>query len=63
MQLAATSRPDLRTRPARERILLTAHDLFYRQGIRSTGIDTVIARAGRVRRSGLEVAGSCMTAL
>jgi AcrR family transcriptional regulator len=46
MQLLATSRSDLRTRPARERILLTAHDLFYRQGIRSTGIDTVIARAG-----------------
>jgi AcrR family transcriptional regulator len=46
MQLPATSRSDLRTRPARERILLTAHDLFYRQGIRSTGIDTVIARAG-----------------
>ena len=45
MQLRATSRSDLRTRPARERILLTAHDLFYRQGIRSTGIDTVIARA------------------
>ena len=45
MQLPATSRSDLRTRPARERILLTAHDLFYRQGIRSTGIDTVIARA------------------
>ena len=46
MQLPATSRSDLRTRPARERILLTAHDLFYREGIRSTGIDTVIARAG-----------------
>ena len=46
MQLAATSRSDLQTRPARERILHTAHDLFYRQGIRSTGIDTVIARAG-----------------
>jgi AcrR family transcriptional regulator len=46
VQLPATSRSDLQTRPARERILLTAHDLFYRQGIRSTGIDTVIARAG-----------------
>ena len=45
MQLTATSRSDLRTQPARERILLTAHDLFYRQGIRSTGIDAVIARA------------------
>lgn len=27
---------------ARERILLTAHDLFYREGIRATGIDRVI---------------------
>lgn len=32
--------------PARERILLTAHDLFYRDGIRATGIDKVIAEAG-----------------
>lgn len=32
--------------PARERILLTAHDLFYRDGIRSTGIDRVIAESG-----------------
>lgn len=32
--------------PARQRILLTAHDLFYQQGIRATGIDRVIADAG-----------------
>ena len=32
-------------KPARERILLTAHDLFYRDGIRATGIDKVIAEA------------------
>lgn len=31
---------------ARERILLTAHDLFYMEGIRATGIDRVIAEAG-----------------
>jgi AcrR family transcriptional regulator len=31
---------------ARERILHTAHDLFYRDGIRATGIDRVIAEAG-----------------
>ena len=37
---------DLADRPARERILLTAHDLFYRDGIRATGIDRVIAEAG-----------------
>ncbi len=29
----------------RERILLTAHDLFYRDGIRATGVDKVIAGA------------------
>jgi AcrR family transcriptional regulator len=33
-------------KPARERILLTAHDLFYRDGIRASGIDRVIAEAG-----------------
>lgn len=31
--------------PPRERILLTAHDLFYRDGIRATGIDRVIAES------------------
>lgn len=30
---------------ARERILLTAHALFYRDGIRATGIDRVIAES------------------
>lgn len=33
-------------RPARERILLTAHDLFYRHGIRATGIDRIITESG-----------------
>lgn len=37
---------DLQHLPARERILLTAHDLFYREGIRATGIDRVIAESG-----------------
>lgn len=32
--------------PARERMLLTAHELFYRDGIRATGIDRVIAQSG-----------------
>jgi AcrR family transcriptional regulator len=32
--------------PARERILTTAHALFYRDGIRATGIDRVIAESG-----------------
>lgn len=32
--------------PARNRILETAHDLFYRDGVRATGIDRLIAEAG-----------------
>jgi AcrR family transcriptional regulator len=31
---------------ARDRILDTAHDLFYRDGIRATGIDRLIAESG-----------------
>lgn len=31
--------------PARDRILKTAHDLFYREGIRATGIDRIIAES------------------
>lgn len=31
---------------ARDRILLTAHDLFYQHGVRATGVDRVIAEAG-----------------
>jgi AcrR family transcriptional regulator len=46
VQLRAISSSNLQTRPARERILLTAHDLFYRAGIRATGIDTLIELAG-----------------
>ena len=37
---------DLSTLPARDRILVTAHDLFYRDGIRATGIDRIIAESG-----------------
>lgn len=37
---------DLATLSARERILVTAHDLFYRDGIRATGVDRIIAASG-----------------
>src|SRR3954470_24343514 len=37
---------DISALPARERILVTSHDLFYRAGIRATGIDRVIAASG-----------------
>jgi len=43
--MISTSTTLLSNKPARERILLTAHDLFYRDGIRATGIDKVIAEA------------------
>ncbi len=45
-RMALTDPPDLAGKSPRERILLTAHDLFYREGIRATGIDRVIAEAG-----------------
>jgi AcrR family transcriptional regulator len=44
MRTATTPPP--KDRPAAERILATAHDLFYRDGIRATGIDRVIAESG-----------------
>ncbi len=47
MSLLPSSEPlDLAGLPARQRLLLTAHRLFYRDGIRATGIDRVIAEAG-----------------
>lgn len=35
----------LETLPPRERILRTAHDLFYAHGLQSVGVDLIIARA------------------
>src|SRR6516164_481283 len=46
MHFPATTSANLQALPARERILTTAHQLFYRDGIRSTGIDSVIEQAG-----------------
>ena len=37
---------DLASLPARDRILATAHDLFYSDGIRATGVDRIIAQSG-----------------
>lgn len=36
---------------ARERILETAAELFYREGMRAVGIDTIIARSGVAKMS------------
>jgi len=44
MSLPAKPKKD-REPPARERILRCAHDLFYADGIRATGIDRVIAQS------------------
>ena len=38
-------------RSARARILETATELFYREGIRAVGIDTIIARSGVAKMS------------
>ena len=37
---------DVSASSPRDRILLTAHDLFYRDGLRATGIDRIIAESG-----------------
>jgi AcrR family transcriptional regulator len=42
---------DLLQRPPAERILITAHDLFYRHGIRATGIDRVIEASGVAKKT------------
>ena len=42
MATALAARP----RPARERILETAYDLFARRGIRDVGVDEIIERSG-----------------
>jgi AcrR family transcriptional regulator len=36
---------------ARERILETADDLFYREGIHAVGIDTIIEKSGVAKMS------------
>ena len=36
---------------ARERILETADDLFYREGIRAVGIDTIVEKSGVAKMS------------
>src|SRR6516164_6679622 len=38
-------------KPVRERILETAAEMFYRDGIRAVGIDAIIARSGVAKMS------------
>jgi AcrR family transcriptional regulator len=39
------------TESVRERILNTARELFYREGARSVGVDTVVAQSGVAKTS------------
>jgi len=45
--------PNAPARPVsvRERILQTARDSFYREGVRAVGVDTLIARSGVAKMS------------
>ena len=49
------ARTGVRSRPAsesvRDRILNTARDLFYRDGARAVGVDTVVAQSGVAKTS------------
>src|SRR5437899_1102802 len=38
-------------KPARERIFKVAKDLFYSQGIRAVGVETIVAEAGATKMS------------
>ena len=38
-------------KPARQRILDTASEMFYRDGVRAVGIDAIIARSGVAKMS------------
>jgi AcrR family transcriptional regulator len=43
--------PQQRGEPVREKILATADALFYREGVRAIGIDTIVAEAGIAKTS------------
>ncbi len=46
-----TANPDGPAESVRDRILRTARDLFYRDGIRAVGVDTVVAQSGVAKTS------------
>jgi AcrR family transcriptional regulator len=48
---AARSSSQAESRPAREKLLDVASELFYQHGIRAVGIDTIIAQAGVAKAS------------
>ncbi|OTP70039.1 TetR/AcrR family transcriptional regulator [Caballeronia sordidicola] len=51
MNLLASTKDFAADLPPAERILVTAHNLFYRDGIRATGIDRVIAESGVAKKT------------
>lgn len=46
MSIALAPAADKSALPARDRILVTAHELFYGEGLRATGVDRLIAESG-----------------
>jgi AcrR family transcriptional regulator len=48
---AKTPAPEQHGLPARERVLQVASELFYREGIRSVGVDEIVASAGVAKMS------------
>jgi AcrR family transcriptional regulator len=50
-QSSSDERRVTRRRPGAERLLEAASDLFYREGIRAVGVDTISARAGVSKRT------------
>jgi AcrR family transcriptional regulator len=46
-----TKQASAELQPLAARILVTAHDLFYREGIRATGIDRLIAESGVAKKT------------
>jgi AcrR family transcriptional regulator len=47
----SSARPNAAKQPMKERILDTAERLFYRAGIRATGVDTIAAEVGISKRT------------
>lgn len=48
---AAAAAPPAAVESVRDRILATARDLFYREGARAVGVDTVVAQSGVAKTS------------
>lgn len=49
--VAASTAAPVATESVRDRILATARDLFYREGARAVGVDTVVAQSGVAKTS------------